>query len=77
MKNVDVPVTKMSIGGGSGDNKIHISPSGLGLFPVGFLKLRVQALQDGNKLIVDGEDYHGHQDHPPEPSGNGSAGHSE
>ncbi len=31
----------------------------------------------GNKLIVDGEEYHGHQDHPPEPSGNGPAGHSE
>jgi mRNA-degrading endonuclease RelE of RelBE toxin-antitoxin system len=31
----------------------------------------------GNKLIVDGGDYHGHQDHPPEPSGNGSAGHAE
>ena len=25
----------------------------------------------GNKLVVDGKEYHGHQDHPPEPSGNG------
>jgi mRNA-degrading endonuclease RelE of RelBE toxin-antitoxin system len=25
----------------------------------------------GNKLIVEGEEFHGHQDHPPEPSGNG------
>jgi mRNA-degrading endonuclease RelE of RelBE toxin-antitoxin system len=24
-----------------------------------------------NKLIVEGEVFHGHQDHPPEPSGNG------
>src|SRR5579871_3271708 len=27
----------------------------------------------GNKLIVEGEEFHGHQDHPPEQSGNGSA----
>jgi mRNA-degrading endonuclease RelE of RelBE toxin-antitoxin system len=26
----------------------------------------------GNKLIVEGEEFHGHQDHPPEPPGNGS-----
>ena len=26
----------------------------------------------GNKLIVEGEEFHGHQDHPAEPSGNGS-----
>jgi mRNA-degrading endonuclease RelE of RelBE toxin-antitoxin system len=26
----------------------------------------------GNKLIVEGEDFHGHQDHLPEPSGNGA-----
>ena len=25
----------------------------------------------GNKLIVEGEEFHGHQDHPPEPPGNG------
>jgi len=25
----------------------------------------------GNKLIVEGEEFHGHQDHPVEPSGNG------
>src|SRR5262249_27372754 len=25
----------------------------------------------GNKLIVEGEEFHGHQDHPTEPSGNG------
>jgi mRNA-degrading endonuclease RelE of RelBE toxin-antitoxin system len=25
----------------------------------------------GNKLIVQGEEFHGHQDHPTEPSGNG------
>ena len=31
----------------------------------------------GNKLIVDGDDYHGHQDHPSEPSGNGAASHTE
>ena len=26
----------------------------------------------GNKLIVEGEEFHGHQDHPAEPPGNGS-----
>jgi mRNA-degrading endonuclease RelE of RelBE toxin-antitoxin system len=26
----------------------------------------------GNKLIVAGEEFHGHKDNPPEPSGNGS-----
>ncbi len=26
----------------------------------------------GNKLIVEGEEFHGHQDHPIEPPGNGS-----
>ena len=26
----------------------------------------------GNKLIVEGEEFHGHQDHPPEQSGSGS-----
>lgn len=26
----------------------------------------------GNKLIVEGEEFHGHQDNPPEPLGNGS-----
>lgn len=26
----------------------------------------------GNKLIVEGEEFHGHQDHPPEQPGNGS-----
>src|SRR5947207_9475897 len=25
----------------------------------------------GNKLLVEGEEFHGHQDHPAEPSGNG------
>jgi hypothetical protein len=25
----------------------------------------------GNKLIVEGEEFYGHQDHPTEPSGNG------
>jgi mRNA-degrading endonuclease RelE of RelBE toxin-antitoxin system len=25
----------------------------------------------GNKLIVEGEEFHGHQDHPAEPPGNG------
>jgi len=25
----------------------------------------------GNKLIVEGEEFHGHQDHPVEPPGNG------
>jgi mRNA-degrading endonuclease RelE of RelBE toxin-antitoxin system len=28
--------------------------------------------KDGNKLIVEGEEFRGHQDHPAEPSGNGS-----
>jgi mRNA-degrading endonuclease RelE of RelBE toxin-antitoxin system len=28
----------------------------------------------GNKLIVGGKEFHGHQDHPPEPAGGGSAG---
>src|SRR5690348_7476930 len=28
--------------------------------------------KEGNKLIVEGEEFHGHQDHPPEPPGNGS-----
>lgn len=27
----------------------------------------------GNKLIVEGEEFHGHQDNPPEPPGNGSS----
>lgn len=27
----------------------------------------------GNKLIVEGEEFHGHHDHPPEPPGNGPA----
>jgi mRNA-degrading endonuclease RelE of RelBE toxin-antitoxin system len=27
----------------------------------------------GNKLIVEGEEFHGHQDHPAEPPGNGPA----
>src|SRR5215470_14327914 len=27
----------------------------------------------GNKLIVEGEEFYGHQDHPAEPSGNGSS----
>jgi mRNA-degrading endonuclease RelE of RelBE toxin-antitoxin system len=27
----------------------------------------------GNKLIVEGVEYHGHQDNPPQPSGNGLA----
>jgi mRNA-degrading endonuclease RelE of RelBE toxin-antitoxin system len=27
----------------------------------------------GNKLIVEGEEFHGHKDHPSEPPGNGSA----
>lgn len=28
--------------------------------------------KEGNKLIVEGEEFHGHQDHPVEPPGNGS-----
>ncbi len=28
--------------------------------------------KEGNKLIVEGEEFHGHQDHPAEPPGNGS-----
>lgn len=31
----------------------------------------------GNKLIVEGEEFHGHQNHPVEPPGNGSAKDSE
>jgi mRNA-degrading endonuclease RelE of RelBE toxin-antitoxin system len=27
--------------------------------------------KEGNKLIVEGEEFHGHQDHPTEPSGDG------
>ncbi len=27
----------------------------------------------GNKLIVEGEEFHGHQDHPTKPAGNGPA----
>ena len=27
--------------------------------------------KEGNKLIVEGEEFHGHQDHPAEPTGNG------
>jgi mRNA interferase RelE/StbE len=29
--------------------------------------------KNGNKLIVEGEEFHGHQDHPPEQFGNGSS----
>lgn len=28
--------------------------------------------KEGNKLLVEGEEFHGHQDHPVEPPGNGS-----
>lgn len=31
----------------------------------------------GNKLIVGSEEFHGHQDHPPEPPGGGPAGNAE
>ncbi|MCI0461406.1 MAG: hypothetical protein L0Z62_31030 [Gemmataceae bacterium] len=31
----------------------------------------------GNKLIVEGEEFHEHQDHPPEPPGSGPAGDAE
>lgn len=31
----------------------------------------------GNKLIVKGEEFHGHQDHPPESAGGGSTGNIE
>jgi mRNA-degrading endonuclease RelE of RelBE toxin-antitoxin system len=31
----------------------------------------------GNRLIVEGEEFHGHQDHPAEPSGNGPEEHAE
>jgi mRNA-degrading endonuclease RelE of RelBE toxin-antitoxin system len=31
----------------------------------------------GNKLIVEGEEFHGHQDHPVESTGNGSGGDAE
>ena len=31
----------------------------------------------GNKLIVAGEEFHGHQDHPSEPTGNGPAQNAE
>ena len=29
--------------------------------------------KQGNKLLVAGKEYHGHQDHPTEPTGNGTA----
>src|SRR5947209_8506954 len=32
----------------------------------------IVGLKVGNKLIVEGEEFHGHQDHPAEPPGNGS-----
>jgi hypothetical protein len=31
----------------------------------------------GNKLIVAGEEFHGHQDHPPESPGSGPEGDAE
>ena len=31
----------------------------------------IVGLKVGNKLIVEGEEFHGHQDHPAQPSGNG------
>ena len=31
----------------------------------------------GNQLIVEGEEFHGHQDHPAEPPGNGSGKNAE
>jgi hypothetical protein len=31
----------------------------------------------GNKLIISGEEFHGHQDSSPEPTGNGPAGDAE
>lgn len=31
----------------------------------------------GNNLIVEGEEFHGHQDHPAEPAGNGPPEHPE
>jgi mRNA-degrading endonuclease RelE of RelBE toxin-antitoxin system len=31
----------------------------------------------GNKLIVEGQEFHGHQDNPPEPTGSGSEGDDE
>ncbi len=30
--------------------------------------------KDGNKLIVGGEEFHGHQDNPPQPPGDASSG---
>jgi mRNA-degrading endonuclease RelE of RelBE toxin-antitoxin system len=30
----------------------------------------------GNALVVDGEEFHGHQDNPPDPAGGGTAGDS-
>jgi hypothetical protein len=38
--------------------------------PYGYRR-RLLGRKVGNKLIVEGEEFHGHQDHPTEPSGNG------
>jgi mRNA-degrading endonuclease RelE of RelBE toxin-antitoxin system len=34
--------------------------------------LLIVGRKDGNKLVVEGEEFHGHQDHPVEPPGNGA-----
>lgn len=38
----------------------------------GEVVILVVGRKSGNKLIVEGVEFHGHQDHPTEPSGNGS-----
>jgi mRNA-degrading endonuclease RelE of RelBE toxin-antitoxin system len=39
--------------------------------------LLVVGRKDGNKLIVGGEEFHGHQDHPAEPAGGEPSGDAE
>lgn len=39
--------------------------------------LLIVGRKDGNKLIVAGKEFHGHQDNPPEPPGGGPAGNAE
>ncbi|HEV3142551.1 MAG TPA: type II toxin-antitoxin system RelE/ParE family toxin [Gemmataceae bacterium] len=38
--------------------------------------LLIVGRKEGNALIVEGEEFHGHQDHPAKPSGNGIGGNS-
>lgn len=51
--NIDVHVTKLSIGGGTGRRTIHLDSGGHGSLPPGALALRVEALEEDQKLIID------------------------